>query len=459
MARPALPMAMLLLVAAASVSLTSWGVAASDSPGHPPCAAGNYSNAANTSCLPCPAGTSSTVVGAHNVSTCVPCPAGHYSRRSATACIQCSNSTTPPGRFCPEASGPAGSICPAGYFCPGGSADKQPCPAYYYSDLTNQTSNASCILCANGKYSLPAAQICTTKCPPGRYLGEGSTICASCSPGSFSSGSSFTCSLCPPGKYSGAQATTCIPCESGTYSGTSGATTCSGECAAGTFSAATGATSMDTCQPCLPGTYSSTKRSPGCNSCPAGSYAGAGASTCTLCRAGTIGHKSALSECSACAAGKFSEKGSELGSTACLDCVAGTYSDGFMPCLPGPSCPNGTSPGSSICWRCPIGTYTIKRGGTSMAVCDKCPQGKYGSVSGADDFDLCLLCPAGKFAGVGSSDCVPSRIIVVGAGSRRREVRVMTIEGREFEIFPIPAIYKPEIYRRRGEGGVNEVEF
>ena len=35
----------------------------------------------------------------------------------------------------------------------------------------------------------------------------------------------------------------------------------------------------------------------------------------------------------------------------------------------------------------------------------------------------------------------------------------MTIEGREFEIFPIPAIYKPEIYRRRGEGGVNEVEF
>ena len=30
---------------------------------------------------------------------------------------------------------------------------------------------------------------------------------------------------------------------------------------------------MDTCQPCLPGTYSSTKRSPGCNSCPAGSYA------------------------------------------------------------------------------------------------------------------------------------------------------------------------------------------
>ena len=94
-----------------------------------------------------------------------------------------------------------------------------------------------------------------------------------------------------------------------------------------------------------------------------------------------------------------------------------------------------------------------------MAVCDKCPQGKYGSVSGADDFDLCLLCPAGKFSGVGSSDCVPSRTMVVGTGSRRREVRVMTIEGREFEIFPIPAIHKPEIYRKRGEGGVTEIEF
>ena len=90
MARPALPMAVLLLLAAASVSLTSWGVAASDSPGHPPCAAGNYSNAANTSCLPCPAGSRAAAGAAR----CVACAVGKYAPRLSGECAECV-----PGRY------------------------------------------------------------------------------------------------------------------------------------------------------------------------------------------------------------------------------------------------------------------------------------------------------------------------------------------------------------------------
>ena len=66
---------------------------------------------------------------------------------------------------------------------------------------------------------------------------------------------------------------------------TTGSTHCF-DCEAGKYSAAVGATAVDTCSDCGAGKFSLAGASV-CTNCGAGTYSAAGASICTICAAGT----------------------------------------------------------------------------------------------------------------------------------------------------------------------------
>ena len=57
------------------------------------CPAGTWSAAGATQCSLCPAGTSSSVIGATSSSSCNPCPAGTWSNAGAARCIPCISGT------------------------------------------------------------------------------------------------------------------------------------------------------------------------------------------------------------------------------------------------------------------------------------------------------------------------------------------------------------------------------
>jgi hypothetical protein len=53
------------------------------------CAAGTYSPAGQSSCTPCPTGTSSSIRGATSVANCTSCPAGTYCDSATASPLQC----------------------------------------------------------------------------------------------------------------------------------------------------------------------------------------------------------------------------------------------------------------------------------------------------------------------------------------------------------------------------------
>ena len=142
--------------------------------GTAPCAAGSY--ALDTySCIECPQGTYSAVVGATNISQCTACAVGSYSQ--ATGATTASNCT----------------LCPAGTF----------------SGTAGATSQAAC-----------------TNCPAGYFSAAGSPECSACPPGSYSATPGATsCPLCPAGTYAWAGGTAvCTQCPSSTWTQLPGAT-------------------------------------------------------------------------------------------------------------------------------------------------------------------------------------------------------------------------------------------
>ena len=173
------------------------------------------------------------------------------------------------GHYCPAGSESATQVVcdpsatvggPANFFCPRGSS------APVQVDLGYSTGGSTD--------------------PTGRTL---QTICA---PGTFCAGGLIH------------------PCPSGTYGSTSGLSrpTCSGSCAAGSFSAAGAAA----CTECSAGSYSSSTGAGTCLECAAGKYSLSGASNCTDCPGGRFGTGSSpTADCSGpCEAGRWCAAGS-----------------------------------------------------------------------------------------------------------------------------------------------------
>lgn len=158
----------------------------------------------------CPPGTKS--------STTLKCPAGSYApylnSKSLDDCIPC-----PYGQYCLTGEDPVD--CPMGYYCPKSTkfAHQYPCPAGYYLDKLSGKVLGECMPCQLGNYC-PEASPAQIACPPGTFNDFSNTAdkCLDCPPGRYcpKDGTKFP-PKCAPGKYSGEGASICTFCELGTY--------------------------------------------------------------------------------------------------------------------------------------------------------------------------------------------------------------------------------------------------
>ena len=191
-----------------------------------PCELGTYSSVAvTTSCISCPAHSTTLTTSSTSEADCVcnpgyyrqvsgscgPCPNGTYSAGSTSSCAHC-----PDDSFSPQAStSQQDCYCNVGYTGPDGGSCT-PCVPGSFKDTIG---SASAHICSRGTYSnasgmsfcftctpfsdAPAgsSDITHCKCVPG-YAGIDGGPCSSCETGKYSTTSgSHTCVLCEEGKY------------------------------------------------------------------------------------------------------------------------------------------------------------------------------------------------------------------------------------------------------------------
>ncbi|TNE52133.1 MAG: hypothetical protein EP343_01680 [Deltaproteobacteria bacterium] len=392
------------------------------------CSTGSYSEG-GTPCIYCPSGTYGTVQGGTSLASCLPCPAGQTSSQGSTRCgcslgqkyesgkcVDCPNgqegngylsSTCRPCRIGTywEKAGVVCAKCPAGTTTSNtGSQSKndcQPCPAGTYS-----YGGTACVKCPKGSFSKAGATQCTS-CPVGSYAdAEGSPSCTLCKAGFFGeksgADSDFYCTKCPRGYYSQAGAKSCNECPAGFTTLGAGSTSV-GECTYRCNTVGYGLRKDKAgCEPCGPGTYFSNYA---CVKCPEGTYNPNSLSTsqtaCKVCAAGSI-PSSSQHACEKCPAGTFAAYGDKK----CSYCPGGTFSTAtgatsVSTCL---KCPKGTYGSFGKCLKCKVGTYAEQEG---LSACKPCASGSFAGQEGSES---CKPCPAGQFsAGDGKSclDCLP----------------------------------------------------
>ena len=396
------------------------------------CVAGKYSTAPvltkETDCQACGQGKYSLTQGAHALSFCLDCQRGTFSGAlglSTNSCTKCDAgkySNTP-------AAISIGTClnCQIGTYCIIGSATEATCPSNT-SSAAQSISVTKCI-CKSGYFGSNGAAC--QACPTGKYKSSsGSGACSECVVDTYSELSAqtsiATCQRCPldssterdtaqgsvdncvcdQGHYEGpddANAVwTCNECDMGTYKNSSGNFNCT-KCPRNTYLTLFGGNFLSQCQQCtdhsssLEGSRSNTS----CH-CNAGYY-GNGQSGCNACPKGTYNSDPDKAECISCPAGKFSvvEGATEVGT--CESCIANSHS---LPkstvktaclCNAGFTGPNG----GTVCNQCGFGTFKVSSGDGS---CEDCGAGKYSATS-ARTTD-CEECPAGTFSGKTKNDAV-----------------------------------------------------
>lgn len=186
-----------------------------------PCPRGHVSEARSSSCSPCEPGTFRS---AAFPSACQACPVGHVSPQASEACARCQPGTfksaqsqescqpCPPGAYSSAFASLQCYPCLLGYTAQQGSSACSVCLAGTYHDPT--ASNATCVPCAPGLYSLRAALACLS-CPAGSYAPSPVGPCVPCAPNTFAPlPGLLSCSPCPPGYYQNATGSTaCKPCD------------------------------------------------------------------------------------------------------------------------------------------------------------------------------------------------------------------------------------------------------
>ncbi|GMH88575.1 hypothetical protein TrST_g11202 [Triparma strigata] len=350
------------------------------------CPAGRYSENGNTGdCTWCPDGKYLTDSGSDPMDhdsegDCVTCTAGRYA----------ASKTEAPCEFCPA--GTYTLVAAAGE-CTG-------CPAGKYNDHV-----------PDGQWSetFHDSEDDCTGCEPGKYAPyTGFTACINCGPGRYSTSqgglSEASCLLCPEGKYSSDQvrSVACTLCSSGTYAASPMSTVCL-QCIAGKYSwqnpiTSSMSTGIVACSDCAPGTYAGRSGQSSCGDCEAGRYSSnTGGTTCSLCAAGTYS-SAAASECSKCVAGKFSTAGLAV----CDDCEATSgyvSQEAASECV---FCGPGKRAEATInsCENCSPGTYSI--GGTDS--CSNCNAAE-GNVASSSAAESCQYCGPGKYARIATNIC------------------------------------------------------
>ena len=238
-------------------------------------------------------------------------------------------------------------------------------------------------------------------CAPGSGPGLGS-LASSCVP-------------CPAGTWSSGGSTACTPCEAGYFTGVkTGAAACTSFCSAGSIPSG----DSSTCVPCSMGSYG-VLRASSCKACAAGEYtAGSGATSCLSCPAGYYCPTNSLPVM--CLAGKTSPSGS----SALSDCKPICSGNGKIPsdsnsctCNPGFTGSNCevqcSGVGKVVDGACSCQPGYSNPTGDSLS-CSACAVGFYGT-SAVDSTTLvaqsCTRCPAtfttsGVAAGKTVNDCV-----------------------------------------------------
>lgn len=268
--------------------------------------------------------------------------------------------------------------------------------------------HGECQNCSAGKYQPMAATSACLQCPHGQYqLATGSVDCLDC-PTSAPCCEGYgiindTCIECQVGHFSGqifGFESVCVPCDShqiavrlhhGIYTfGKTGSNACY-DCPQGTRPV------ENVCKPCSPGTSLINHE---CISCPAGwSQSESGTTACVECSAGFYSDTERSEYCTPC---PQNTNTSRLGSVACAECSVGRKSPtASLECFD--TCPEKTIDIGSTCEHCSPGKYF------SVDACVDCPDGFVKS----HDYELtctrctqslpnsdktsCVACPQGKY--------------------------------------------------------------
>ena len=413
------------------------GGAKQPDPPNTPCPPGSYCPTGSAAPTGCPIGTFSNQTGLTNDSECSACTEGSFCAGVGL--------TTPTGQcdakfYCPSGqreATPIDYVCPRGHFCVKGSAIPAPCSPGSYSPSEGASRCVSC----------PASYYCDP-----HESSSNTSICIARSDDTFGV---YVPALCPPGYYcpNGTEYGQQYPCPNGTFSNQSGLHSeyqCT-NCTAGNFCGSTGLTKPT--GECSPGYYCDRRAAvpnplddiTG-NVCPPGRFCPAGSSFLgERCPKGTFSNSSGLvtsSQCRACTAGRYCD--SEGLTKPSGLCDAGHFCSGGAiesnpvgksygdVCYAGHYCPNGTATPH----KCPLGTYLNVTGEKSESDCTSCDGGKYcgtkGLTSPTDDCKegyFCSsrsptatpvdgvvgnVCPAGFFCVKGSSQpsaCLPGTYV------------------------------------------------
>lgn len=220
-----------------------------DSPGQSicnPCPNGTDSPTGADICRPCQAGT------VYYNSSCVQCPDGFYTHMMGgderPVCMPCpnntwSNSISGGCRLCPSQSTSSGGTGIQGCLCFGGLelsivSNVPYCTRCVAGQYAAPFSNR-CVLCPSGSFSRNSAASSCVSCPNGHawFAPSGSLSCSVCPSSQTSTPGKDNCTLCPRGSVCNLQALTVVPCPAGTYDNVGGLSSLSqcGPCPANYF--------------------------------------------------------------------------------------------------------------------------------------------------------------------------------------------------------------------------------
>lgn len=338
------------------------------------CYEGYYCPNGSASPAPCPKGTYKNYTMGNQKDDCKMCPPGKYCPLNA---MPRPSGSCSPGWYCSGGSwekqplntadigngtavcpliGSIGGYCKKGSFCPEGADAPRPCTPGYYCDRDYLDKEAG--LCTAGYYcngstvySNPVNQSNGDRCPKGHYCPTGSPYPLSCEPGTYAD------------KEYNQFKNNCLPCIPGMFCPQFGMHYPKGNCTEGFYCPA-GQTEISPpdkeCQPghycpegsgqqnpCLAGEYQPYKGQRQCIQCPEGSY-------CDPNEARMNSSSGANS--------------SSHGVTAPTDCPVGYY------------CPRGTQSASQ--YPCPIGTFGNRTKLISEGQCTPCTKGHYCATPG-----------------------------------------------------------------------------
>ena len=352
-----------------------------------------------------------------------------------------------------------------------GSSASQKC---YYSSTVSATcaaisgepANANLRLCCCAIFGEDLASVCPVEeadCGAGTHWSTASSSCLPCEAGRFKRNrGAESCEKCAEGKYQP---------SADTSRGNTNEIHCSGSCALGKYSDATGLTNMNLCKNCAQGSVAGRLGAVVCTPCEVGMVPDASKAVCVRCDLGKYRDRDTMS-CMDCAVGmasvdmmtfkKMSGEDSKVdmdkvgldddkcpycdpgrftsspGATACDDCIPGKYLSYGYPKNPGVKILELPVP--TECMVCDDGKISTRNQATE---CKACGDGTVPDGSNA----ACVSCAAGKFRDTNLIECqncangTASAALVDSACSTCAEGRFTSGEGLTSCADCLPGMY------------------